>query len=110
MVHNYPVRRTCVIGCTRRSCRTLLPPQDLNSVVVLHFHQLLSIVMQFKPLNSVMLVKCFYQMSYEVTPLRAGQFVWLMCSVKGIMNEKKMIVKCGLEMNSRNDPHTFWTI
>ena len=65
----------------------------------------------FEPTTSATPVQCSYQLSYEATQLRAGQFVGLMrVFPRKEWWMKEMIMKCGLDMNWRNDPHTFWTI
>ena len=44
----------------------------------------------FEPMTSAMPVQCSNQLSYEVTQLRAGQFVWLMFSLKKEWRMKEM--------------------
>ena len=64
----------------------------------------------FEPTASAMPVQCSYQLSYEATQLRAGQFVGLMRVLPWKDDMKEMIMKYELDMNWRNDPHNFWTI
>ena len=45
----------------------------------------------FEPMTSVMPVQCSNQLNYEVTQLRAGQFVGLMFSLKGMSYERNVI-------------------
>ena len=49
----------------------------------------------FEPMTSAMPVQCSNQLSYEVTQWRAGQFVGLMFSVKGMSYERMLYaVRC----------------
>ena len=50
----------------------------------------------FEPMTSAMPVQCSNQLSYEVTQLRAGQFVGLMFSRERNVVWKKCYVKCGV--------------
>ena len=51
--------------------------------------------MGFEPMTSAMLVQCSNQLSYEVTQLRAGQFVGLMFSRERCpMKEMLYEVRC----------------
>ena len=50
----------------------------------------------FKPMTSAMPVQCSNQLSYEVTQLRAGQFVGLMFSRERNVIWKKCYMKCGV--------------
>ena len=49
----------------------------------------------FEPMTSAMPVQCSNQLSYEVTQLRAGQFVGLMFSRERNVVWKKCYMKCG---------------
>ena len=50
----------------------------------------------FEPMTSAMPVQCSNQLSYEVTQLRAGQFVGLMFSRERNVVWKKCYMKCGV--------------
>ena len=50
----------------------------------------------FGPMTSAMAVQCSNQLSYEVTQLRAGQFVGLMFSRERNVVWKKCYMKCGV--------------
>ena len=50
----------------------------------------------FEPMTSAMPVQCSNQLSYEVTQLRAGQFVGLMFSRERNVVWKKYYMKCGV--------------
>ena len=50
----------------------------------------------FEPMTSAMPVQCSGQLSYEVTQLRAGQFVGLMFSHERNVVRKKCYTKCGV--------------
>ena len=50
----------------------------------------------FEPMTSAMPVQCSNQLSYEVTQLRAGQFVGLMFSRERNVVWKKCCMKCGI--------------
>ena len=50
----------------------------------------------FEPMTSVMPVQCSNQLSYEVTQLRAGQFVGLMFSRERNVVWKMCYMKCGV--------------
>ena len=51
---------------------------------------------RFEAMTSAMPVQCFNLLSYEVTQLRAGQFVWLMFSRERNVVWKKCYMKCGV--------------
>ena len=63
------------------------------------------------PWPSAMLVQCSNPLSYEVTQLRAGQFVGLMFSRERKCRMKEMLyeVRC-FEIKWKYDPRTCWTI
>ena len=50
----------------------------------------------FEPMTSAVLVQCSNQLSYEVTQLRAGQFVGLIFSRERNVVWKKCYMKCGV--------------
>ena len=60
--------------------------------------------------RDAMPMQCSNQLSYEVTQLRAGQFVGLMFSVKGMSYERNVIWSAVFEIKWRYDPRTCWTI
>ena len=62
----------------------------------------------FEPMTSAMPVQCSNQLSYEVTQLRAGQFVGF--PVKGMSYERNVIWSAVFEIKWRYDPRTCWTI
>ena len=73
----------------------------------------------FEPMTSVMPVQCSNQLSYEVTQLRAGQFVglvfsrernvvWKMCYMKcGVWNQMKIWSSHLLDSNPVESPEFF---
>ena len=65
--------------------------------------------MEFEPMTSAMLMQCSYQLSYEGTRVWRGQSVGLVFLWKEWW-VKEVLVKCGWEINWRNDTHTCWAI
>ena len=52
----------------------------------------------FEPMTPAMPVQCSGQLSYEVTQWRAGQFVGLMFSVKGMSYDRNVICSAVFEI------------
>ena len=53
---------------------------------------------RFDPMTCTMPVQSSHHLSHEATQIRVGQFVWLTCSVKGMLSERNFMT-CGWEMN-----------
>ena len=59
----------------------------------------------FEPMTSAMPVQCSNQLSYEVTQLRAGQFVGLMFSRERNVVLKRCYMKCGVPFTGKHEPN-----